>query len=80
MDMCSIGQIAMWIILRTVNSPPKTIFRLRFAKSFKVTDRKAIVRGISQLVNASPIAVRARKIVFSDNIFCKAPGSKTYIA
>jgi hypothetical protein len=73
------GQIAIWIMPQRVNNPAKTIFRLRFAKSPKVTDRKAMVRGINQLVSASPIAVRARKVIAPDNIFCKAPGSKTHI-
>jgi hypothetical protein len=54
------GHFAMWNIPRTVNNPPKTIFRLRFAKPPKVTDRKAMVRGISQSVNASIIAARAK--------------------
>lgn len=63
------GQTAMWIMPRRVYNPPKTIFRLRFAQSPKVTDRKAMVRGTSQLVNASPIAKRAHLSFASDFTF-----------
>jgi hypothetical protein len=74
------GQIAMWTMPKRVNNTPKTIFRSWFAKSPRFTDRKAMVRGISQLVNASMIAVRERNVISPDDIFCKAPGSKTLIA
>ena len=57
--MCTIGHFARWNMLRRVNNPSITIFRLRFAQYPNVTDRKAMVRGISQSANVSTIAKRA---------------------
>jgi hypothetical protein len=78
--MCTMGQIATWIMLRRVYNPPKTKFRLRFAEPPKVTDRKAMVRGTSQLANASAINIvrtlLVAKDISPDSIFCKAPVSK----
>jgi len=80
LDMCIMGHFATWSMLRRAYNPPKTIFRLRFAKSPKVSDKKAIVRGISQPMHVSPINIMCTSlvaVVFSpDSIFCKAPGSK----
>jgi len=79
------GQTAGWIMPRRVYNPPKTIFNVRFAELPKVTDRKAIVRGINQLANASAIApivdkVNSFEVGSFDSIFSIRLGSAKIIA